>query len=435
MASRLFGFLILATVFIPLQGNATPKIQHWQLKNGARVYFVQSSQLPIVQVNLAFAAGSARDPQERYGLALLANHLLKEGTLGKNAGDIARAFESVGAEFGSNVDRDMATLELRSLSDRDKLAVATNLLAEIVARPEFPETSLNRERQRLLVGLKSKKQSPGDLASDLFFKLTYRDHPYAHAPEGDETNLLAIKRSDLVAFHKQYYVGRNAVIAIMGDIDKSDARELAKQLVGSLPSGKAAAPLPEAEVAKTASRQYQKFNSTQSHILVGQTGMHRTDPDYFSLYLGNYILGGGGLVSRLSDEIREKNGLAYSVYSYFWPMARKGPFLMGLQTENKHRDKALSLLNKVLKDFIDNGPTAEELAEAKSHITGGFALRIDTSKKITGYLTVIGFYNLPLDYLDAFPAKIEALTAKDIQDAFSRRIKPVAMTTVVVGGQ
>lgn len=435
MVRKLVGVLFVAALVYPFQGFASPKIQHWQLKNGARVYFVQSSQLPIVQVNIAFAAGSARDPQDRHGLALLSNHLLKEGTLEKNTDDIARTFESVGAEFDTSVDRDMAIIELRSLSEQDKLSVATDLLAEIVARPAFPESSLNRERQRLLVGLKSKKQSPGELASDLFFNLTYRDHPYAHATEGDETHLTAIKRSDLASFHGQYYVGRNAVISIMGDLDKSDARKLARQLVGNLPAGKVAPILPEAADRKSAGKKFQKFNSTQSHILIGQVGMHRTDPDYFSLYLGNYILGGGGLVSRLSDEIREKNGLAYSVYSYFWPMARKGPFIMGLQTENKHRDKALSLVNKVLKDFIDKGPTAEELAEAKSHITGGFALRIDTSKKITGYLTVIGFYNLPLDYLDAFPAKIEALTAKDIQNAFSRRIKPETMTTVVVGGQ
>lgn len=429
-----FVFLGLALLTAPLAATATPKIQQWTLKNGARIFFVESHQLPMVQFSLAFNAGSARDPENEPGLALLANHLLKEGTFQKNAGDIARQFESVGAEFDTDIDRDMATVSLRSLSDPDKLASATSLFAEIVQQPSFPESSLARERQRLLVGLKSKKESPGDTASDLFFKLTYGKHAYAHAPEGDEAHLAGIQRTDLVAFHKQYYVGRNAVLAIMGDIDKSDAKRLAKQLVGTLPEGSVAAPIPPVIDKPKGETRFVKFNSKQSHILVGLPGMDRQDPDYYSLYLGNYILGGGGLVSRLSDEIREKNGLAYSVYSYFWPMARRGPFIMGLQTENRHRDRALRLMNKVLDDFIKNGPTPEELAAAKSHITGGFPLRIDTSKKLVGYMTVIGFYHLPLTFLDDYPKRIEALTAEQVRDAFARRIRPEAMTTVVVGG-
>lgn len=433
MRNWIILFVVLSG-FLTTQSSASPKIQHWQLENGARIYFVQSSQLPIVQANLVFDAGSARDPSDKFGLALLTNHLMKEGTFQKNADDIARAFENVGAEFGSDVGRDMATLSLRSLSDEEKLWPAMKLFSEIVNQPALPETSLKRERDRLRVGLLRKKQSPGDIASDLFFNLTYGSHPYAHPGEGEEKHLDRINRADLTSFHKKYYVGRNAVLAIMGDLSKREAKKLAKMLAGGLSAGSAASELPDVMPVKKAVNKYQKFASKQSHILVGQIGMHRKDTDYFSLYLGNYILGGGGLVSRLSEEIREKNGLSYSVYSYFWPMYRSGPFIMGLQTENKHRDKALRLANKVLRDFIKHGPTDEEVSAAKSHIIGGFALRIDTSKKIAGYLTVIGFYNLPLDYLDEFPRKIEALTAKDIQRAFERRIKLDSMITVVVGG-
>lgn len=427
--------VVVLACLLPVQVFATPKIQHWQLKNGARVYFVESHQLPMVQITAAFDAGSARDPQEKFGLAMMTSHLLKEGASGQNADDIARGLEDVGAELGSDIGRDMATIGIRSLSEEAKLSVATKLLTQIISAPSFPERSLNRERERLLVGLQGKKQSPGDIASDLFFKLTYGDHPYAHPQEGNEKTLASINRQDLIDFHRRYYVGRNAVLAIMGDLKKSEAKALSRRLLGVLPKGEAAAPLPMAKPLDKGASEYRQFASEQSHILVGQVGMHRKDPDYFSLYLGNYILGGGGLVSRLSDEVREKNGLAYSVYSYFWPMAQDGPFIMGLQTANKHRDKALGMMNKVLTDFIQNGPTAEELAEAKSHITGGFALRIDTSRKIADYLTVIGFYRLPLDYLDRFPKRIEALTAKDIRDAFARRIHPKTMTTVVVGGK
>jgi zinc protease len=427
--------VLLIACSLPGQVFATPKIQHWQLKNGARVYFVESHTLPMVQVTAAFDAGSARDPQNKFGLALMTNHLLKEGAAGMNTDEIARGMEDVGAELNSDVHRDMATIGIRTLSDKDKLDASTTLLSQLIAQPAFPVSSLDRERSRLMVVLQSKKQSPGAIASDMFFKLTYGDHPYAHPLQGNAKSIAGIAQKDLIDFHKRYYVGRNAVLAIMGDLDKSQARALSQKILGELPAGQAAPKLPAIEPARKGITEEEQFDSEQSHILVGQVGMRRKDPDYFKLYLGNYILGGGGLVSRLSEVVREKNGLAYSVYSYFWPMQQNGPFIMGLQTANKHRQRALKLIDQVLRDFIKNGPTREELAAAKSHIEGGFALRIDTSRKITDYLAVIGFYRLPLNYLDEFPKKIEAISARQIQRAFERRIHPKDMITVVVGGK
>jgi len=174
--------------------------------------------------------------------------------------------------------------------------------------------------------------------------------------------------------------------------------------------------------------------SSQTHILIGQPGMRRDDPDYFALYVGNYVLGGGGLVSRLNAEVREKRGLSYSVYSYFLPMAQQGPFQMGLQTRNDQADEALKVLRATLAQYVTEGPTAAELEAAKKNITGGQALRIDSNRKILEYLAVIGFYDLPLDYLETFNAKVEALTLDRIHDAFERRLQPERMLTVRVGG-
>lgn len=433
MRSR-FLIFIICIALLPVGALASPKIEHWKLKNGARVYFVESHELPMVQLSITFDAGSARDPENRLGLALLANHLLKEGTASKNTNQVAETFEGLGAEFGTDVDRDMASVNLRSLSDRSKLLPALNLLSDMIRNPAFPDKGLDRERQRLLVGLQQKKQSPDELVGDEFFRLTYGQHPYAHSTDGNEQTVKAITREDLLAFHRRHYVGSNAVVAIIGDLKKREAKSLVKLLIGNLERGSALPPLPEVKDSPADRQVKLSFPSTQSHIMVGQVGMHRKDPDYLQLYLGNYILGGGGLVSRLSGEVREKHGLSYSVYSYFWPMYRRGPFIMGLQTENKHQQKALSLMNDVLKDFIKNGPTAEELKEAKTHITGGFALRVDTNKKIVNYLAVIGFYQLPLNYLEEFPKRIEKITAEEIRDAFSRRLQPDKMTTVIVGG-
>ena len=185
----------------------------------------------------------------------------------------------------------------------------------------------------------------------------------------------------------------------------------------------------------TAARQKQiEFPASQSHVYLGQPGVRRGDPDYFPLYVGNYILGGGGLVSRLSEEVREKNGLSYSVYSYFLPLRQPGPLTMGLQTKNTQRDKALQLMRQVLVDFIDKGPTEKELVAAKKNITGGFPLRLDSNGKIAENLAVISFYGLPLTYLDEFIPRVESVTVEQIRDAFRRRIDPQRMVTVMVGG-
>ena len=429
----LLGMALLLASFAAL---ATPKIEHWTLKNGARVYFVEARDLPMVTLNVVFDAGSARDPQARSGLAMLTNHLLNAGTGELDADAIAATFEGLGAEFGSSNDRDMAGVSLRSLTDRALLDPALDLFARVLAAPSFPAVSFERERRRALLGLKRAKASAGDVAAKAFFAQLYKGHPYALPSDGSEAGLKALSRDDLAAFHARHYAGRNAVLALIGDIKLSEAKALARRVLGGLPAGEAAPPLPRVAdvVPRASAERVLAHPSTQSHILIGQAGMARNDPDYFPLYLGNHVLGGSGLVARLSQEVREKRGLSYSVYSYFMPLREPGPFLLGLQTKNSQRAEALAVVRRVLKEFVEKGPTPEELAAAKKNVTGGFPLRIDSNRKIAEYLTVIGFYNLPLTYIDDFIPRIEAVTVEQIRDAFRRRVHPERMLTVVVGG-
>ncbi|MCG8098279.1 MAG: insulinase family protein, partial [Candidatus Thiodiazotropha taylori] len=175
------------------------------------------------------------------------------------------------------------------------------------------------------------------------------------------------------------------------------------------------------------------FPSTQSHLYLGQPGLKRGDPDYFPLYVGNHILGGSGLVSLLSEEVREKRGLSYSVYSFFIPMRQLGLFQVGLQTKNEQADEALKVVKDTLQRYITEGPTDEELKAAKQNITGGFPLRIASNGKIVEYLAVIGFYDLPLDYLDRFVERIEAVSKEQIRDAFKRRVDSERLVRVQVG--
>ncbi len=427
-------FFLITAFFSSAAVFAGPQIQHWTTGNGARVYFVPAPELPMIDLRVTFDAGAARDGADG-GVALLTNALLAEGAGGLDANRISERFESVGARFSSSAHRDMATVGLRSLSDPQYLEPALTTLAAIIGQPDFPKDAFKRERSRMLIGLQQRKQSPGALADEAFYKAVFGDHPYAGQPSGTEATVKALTPEKLRAFYQRYYVGRNAVIAIVGDLDRAAAATLAERIIGKLPAGEPAPELPAVKDLTKAVEVSIEHPSTQTHILLGAPGMKRGDPDYFPLYVGNHILGGSGLVARLSGEIREKRGLAYSAYSYFRPMRKRGPYTLGAQTRNASAGETLAVMRETLATFIVEGPSEEELEAAKKNITGGFPLRISSNKKIIDYIGMIGFYNLPLDYLDTFNAKVEAVTVTDIKDAFQRRIHPDRMAVVTVGGK
>jgi zinc protease len=417
------------------QASVTPNgvtIESWHTDNGARVLFVQAPQLPMVDVRIVFDAGSARD-NDMPGLASLTNSMLNQGAGEWDTNSLAERFDSIGAQFNSSTARDMAVLQLRSLTEAPIMAKAVDTMAAIVTQPRFDQAELERLRKQVLLSLKNQLQSPGQIADKAFYRALYHKHPYASPTLGDADSVTRISREDLRAFYNQYYVGRNAVVAIVGALDKNEAHSLAEQLIGKLPKGKAAPVLPKVDNLSKATLLQEEYPSTQTHILVGQTGMKRGDPDYFALYVGNHILGGSGFSSRIMKVIRDEYGLAYSAYSYFIPMRQEGPFIMGLQTKNDSRDEALALLDKTLREFIKKGPSEEELTHAKMNITGGFPLRIDSNRDIVEYIAMLGFYDLPLDYLSTFNSKVNAVTVASIKDAFARRIDPARLLTITVG--
>lgn len=412
---------------------ATPDIQHWRLNNGTGVYFVESHDLPVVQIKLAIDAGSVRDPAGLKGVAAMTARMLDEGTAKRDADDIAAGFESLGAQFGASASIDMTVIGLKSLSMPKYLHPALDIFKDVVLNPAFPETSLKREQQRMLVALQQNEQSPSSIVEKTFYQALYGTHPYSSRAIGDKAGISALNPEALRRYYRKYYVASNIKLIIVGDLSGRQARKLATRLAGDFPTGTRAPALePKADLTASLSKHI-SFPSTQTHIRVGQIGNTRKDTDYFPMYVGNYILGGGGLVSRLFIEVREKHGLAYSVYSYFSPLKARGPFVMGMQTKSSQRHKALKLLKKELRRFIADGPTEKELVAAKKHITGGFPLRIDSNAKIADYLTVIAFNELPLSYLNDFNAQIEAVTVQRIRDAFKKRINPGKLAIVTVG--
>ena len=428
------SFIIVAALLYNVAAQALPQIESWKTGKGAKVLFVAAHELPMVDVRVVFDAGSARDA-DKPGLASLTNAMLDQGAAGLDADAIATGFEERGAQVGNSSDRDTAWLSLRSLSDKKLLEPSLALFSKVLLKPDFPQADFERLQQNTLTGLEYQKQKPESIVDKAFYRAIYGEHPYAADTSGTEDSVAALKVKDLKAFYRRYYVAANATLVIVGDVSRQQAESIAAKLTDTLPKGEKAEPLPPVTAQNVGKTLLTAHPSSQSHILMGMPGVYRGDPDYFTLYVGNHVLGGSGLVSRISEEIREKRGLAYSAYSYFIPLKRKGPYTLGFQTRNDQRDEALSVLRDTVKSFVKDGPTDKELKASKDNIIGGFPLRVASNSKITEYLAMIGFYDLPLDYLSTFTDNIKAVTAEQIRDAYQRRVNVDDMVTVIVGSE
>jgi len=435
MPSKALHLLAFALLLAAAQAaHALLPIEHWETQRGARVYFVQNRDLPMLDVSVDFPAGAAFDTREKSGRANLTAHMLRLGAGGMDEDEISRRMADVGAQLAGRFDPDRAGAGVRTLSSAKERQQAIELLARILARPEFSATVLEREKVRLTGALKEADTKPDTIAARTFARMLYPKHPYGLRSSGEVGTVTTLTREDLASFHRSHYTADRAVIAMMGDVTREEAAAIAEALTAGLPATGGAAPtVPPVPALEKGAERWVVHHATQSHILMGTPGVSRGDPDYFPLFVGNYVLGGGGFQSRLTEEVRTKRGLAYSAYSYFSPMLREGPFAVGLQTQASGARDALAVVRKTVADFIAQGPTAKELAAAKKNIVGGFPLRIDSNRKILENLAVIGFYRMPLTYLDDFTTNVERVTAEQVKAAFQRRIDPNRLATVVVG--
>jgi len=436
--NRLMKRFLLLAVMVTCLGsaaNAALPIQHWTTASGARVYFVESHELPMLDVSVEFPGGSSRDRPGKSGLAGITLRLMRMGVEGLDENALSEQLADVGAALTTSFDVDRAGYSLRTLSNIEFRGPALDIMAKVLSQPTFPASVLEREAQRAIASVKESEMKPEAIAGRTFSRLVFRNHPYRFRGGGEIESLGKMTREDLVDFHARHFRASSAVIALMGDITREEATAIVEQLAAGLKTGPPPPPIPPVPTTSKGEEKLIPHSSTQAHILIGAPGMKRGDPDYFPLLVGNYILGGGGFNSRFTLEIREKRGLSYSVYSAFAPYREAGAFQIGLQTRRDQAGEALRVVRETLREFLANGPTATELEGAKQNLIGGFPLRIDTSRKILEYLSVIGFYDLPLDYLERFPELIAAVTLEQIKDAFARRVDPAKMMTVIVGAE
>ena len=416
-------------------------VQSWTQPGGVQIYLVESPGIAMVDVQIALDAGSRRDPADKPGLASLmasgtaygVRASATEPALDENA--LSDAWADLGASFGGSAGADRLSFSLRSLTYPDLLEKAVALAARQLAQPVFDAALWSRDRPKLIASLKEANTKPATLAARALAGAVFAGHPYGW--EMTPESLMRISVQDMADLHARAVRRCGAKVSIVGALNRAQADALVGQLLTRVPQAACETKPVVAEVAplQAAYEQRIPFVSAQAHVLLGQPGIKRDDPDFFALTVANHILGGGGFTARLTEEVRQKRGLTYSVYSYFAPGTHAGAFTIGLQTRPDQAQQALDLVREVLATFVQDGPTAAELQAAKDNLIGGFALRIDSNRKLLDNVSNIAWNNLPLDYLDTWTAQVQKLSVADVRSAFARVVKPQTMATVVLGAQ
>lgn len=406
------------------------QIQHWKTPSGVPVYFIETHVLPMVDIQVVFKAGAAYDGKQ-YGLANLTNNLLNQGTKHATEDQIAEQWDLAGAIYNASVSRDMAAVGIRSLTYPKQFALALSTFKDVLSHPLFPVEAFERTRNQIAQMQKQQEQNPEVTSIKLFFKTLYGQHPYAHPTIGEAATLADLNIEAIQKFYQKYYVANNAMIAMVGNLSLEEAKKVSDEITAGLNKGQPAEKIPPVN-KNGAATQHFAFPSNQTHLLMGQIALSRSDPDYFPFEVANHIFG-GGINSRLFKTVRGDQGLAYNVSSGMALLREKGPFYINLQTEGHQKQKAVDLVKKMLLEFMEKGPSKAELDAAKHHLVQNFILELSSNQATLASLIDIGFYGLPLNYLSIYQNKIESVTAQQIEDALKKHLSPERFILITVG--
>lgn len=433
-------FALIAVV--STSAHAILPIEKLDSFKGAQAYLVQTKSLPMVDIEISIDAGDRYDPSAKSGLATVVGQLMNYGAKSEkgllNEAQIADEIADLGANLGVSVSGERAIMRIRTLSRKDLRDRAVQLASAMLSAPTYDAKILAREKQRMTTALLESETKPESVLDRRFRKLVYGDYPLANSPT--VRSIANIGATDLQQFHKQFYRGDRMIVSIVGDVSKVEAAEIVQGLLQRVPqSGPAVAKLPEFErspVEPLSQREVTiPFDTQQAHIAMGMTAVTRSNPDYFPLLVGNYVLGGGGFVSRLMSEVREKRGLAYSVFSYFAPGKDVGIFQAGVQTKSDQATLALEVMSSTIAQFIANGPMQSELDAAKANLINGYPLRIDNNRKLLDNVSSIAWNSLPLDTMDVWTKQVEMVSLDQVKEAFQKYLAMDRMKIVVLGAK
>jgi zinc protease len=441
--SALFRRPLVALFLLVALGTAqaTIPIEQWTHASGARVHLITSPSIPMLDVQIDFDGGRRRDPAAQAGLASATASLLSGGVAAQpgvpalDENQLSEAWADLGAQFGAQITLDRFSVSLRTLTEPDLLDRAVALAARQLAAPAWPGQVWQRDRERLVAALKEAENRPATWANRAFGRAVFGSHPYGFRADAETLQTTTV--ADMRAFYRSHVVGCRAQVSMVGAVDRATADRIVGRLMAAVqPHGCNALPeLPPVQPLSKAVDERLPFAAAQAQVLIGQPGVSRSDPDFFALFVGNYVLGGGGFVSRLMSEVREKRGLTYGVSSHFVTARQAGAFQIALNTRPDQAAQAVDVVREVLREFVEQGPTEAELQAAKDYLVNGEALRLDSNRKLLDNVANIAWNDLPLDYLDTWAQNIERLSVADIRRAFARVLQPDRMVTVVVGAQ
>jgi len=432
ISARRVGFMVglAMTAMMSTPSHAAAKIQHLISPGGIEAWFVQDATVPLVAMEFAISGGAAQDPADKSGVGNMVAGLIDEGSGDLDSKTFHERLDRRAIELSFSVTRDYFRGSMRMLKDnRDE---AFDLLRMSLTSPHFESADVERIRTQVLSGLRRDTSNPSALTSRKFLQIAFGDHPYGRPSNGSLESVPNITIADLKEYVSRVLAKENLKIAVVGDIDAASLGRLLDQTFGALPAKASLTPVPDIEATRPPLREFIPLDVPQTVVMFGGPGIKRNDPNFMSAFVVNHILGGGALSSRLYREVREKRGLAYSVYDSLLWMEHSALFIGNTGTRADRAGETVDAVNTEIRRMAEDGPTQEELDEAKSYIKGSRMLSLDTSSKLAAALLQYQLDRLPIDYIERRNAVVDAVTLADAKKA-AQKLWGRGLLTVIVG--
>jgi zinc protease len=412
--------------------QAVPPIEEARMGNGLRILLMEAHAVPMVSMQLVIPAGSRFDPVGKGGTANLLATMLTDHTEKHTREAWATLLDAEAIQLGASSDRDGLSLSLMVL--KEVLPAGIDAFSEALLTPGWNSGRFALIKENTISAARKSLEEPGVRASEATSRLLFPGHPYGHRPDGTPASLKKILLADLKKLYANQVRPEGALLAVSGDITMPELLKLLKPL---LADWKGAPEQQLFEISRSDDihgvTKHIEMQTSQTLSQLSRLGPARRDADFFPAFVLNHILGGGGFGSRLMQEVREKRGLVYGIYSYFIPLATSGPFVITLQTRADQADEAENVVRSVLQELFSGEITRKELKDAKSNLTGSFAQRMDSNRERVGLMSMIGFYGMPLDYLQVWTQKVESVTLADIKIAANAYLDPKQWNLLRVG--
>jgi zinc protease len=424
---------LAATLIAPaaMAEVSSMKIERVTSPGGIEAWLVESHDNPLIAMRFAFRGGSTQDPQGKEGLAYFVSGMMDEGAGELDSVAFQERAQGLAMRMSFDASRDVMLGTVQTLSaNKDEVF---DLVRLALTAPRFDADAIERVRAQILAGLKFDENDPGTVASLAWDRLAFQNHPYGQPIKGTKASVATMSRDDLMDYVARVFARDKLVISVVGDIDAETLGKMLDHVFGALPRNSTLAPVADAEPPLGPTREIIEMDVPQSVAQFGHRGIGRKDDDFIAAYVLNYIIGGGGFASRLMEEVREKRGLAYSVNSNLFPYQHGAVFIGNVATKNEAVGQSLDVIEGELRRLAEQGPTAEELASAKSYLTGAYALRFESSSSIANQLLWIQIEDLGIDYVNQRNVLVEAVTLDDIKRVAKRLIEADRLITTIVG--